>query len=523
MFGNRCLLILDGLDEHVLGYNDDVMKIIRGQKFPRCHVLVTSRPHSTRHLESHFNHIVRVNGFSSKEAEKFAYKILKDSVLVAQVLAYNPGNFKEEITLHNCPILLSFMCLLVREDQIDLSNEKIDTGEIYTRMVRCLYKKFVIRQNLEYQHDAFTRVLTAVGKIAYQTLLTGKALLRRSEVLREVGLDAFDYGLLIGHEDAHKLIRDETADIFVTFPHRSLQEFLGAFYFVQALDKGESLDSLQGDNAEPLFMTNPLFFFFCMWFVQHSASYFVFKNIENVRQKVQNYILKKINTTYLDFPVIATRFPAIDIEKAVKNNDTAGLAIYSDILSKCQNVRALKLENSDSLDWVLTSMRHVLPLVNYFAVTHFVINRIHSVLIISRAPSFESPMNTDAIQSLHRHFPTDLSLYISGFADATNDSLALLSEINNKTIKMVCVDSLQNTFYLRGRDVALPHFTNLHYLSFKNTTFDESEIFRLSQAQRTGNFPNLIDLNFTHCYGLRSHFSKLFSSPCPTTSSFRST
>ena len=49
-FGSRCLLILDGLDEHALGQNGDVIKIIKGQKFLRCHVLVSSRPHSTRHL-----------------------------------------------------------------------------------------------------------------------------------------------------------------------------------------------------------------------------------------------------------------------------------------------------------------------------------------------------------------------------------------------------------------------------------------------------------------------------------------
>ena len=59
----------------------------------------------------------------------------------------------------------------------------------------------------------------SIGKLALKTLLSGDPLLQRSEVIKEVGPDAFDYGLLIGHEDAHMLIKDETADIFVTFPH----------------------------------------------------------------------------------------------------------------------------------------------------------------------------------------------------------------------------------------------------------------------------------------------------------------
>ena len=61
----------------------------------------------------------------------------------------------------------------------------------------------------------------SVGKLALKTLLSGNPLLQRSVVIKEVGPDAFDYGLLIGHED-FRLIRDETANIFVTFPHRSI-------------------------------------------------------------------------------------------------------------------------------------------------------------------------------------------------------------------------------------------------------------------------------------------------------------
>ena len=39
-FGDRCLLILDGLDEHALGQNEDVHKIIRGAKCLNCNVFL---------------------------------------------------------------------------------------------------------------------------------------------------------------------------------------------------------------------------------------------------------------------------------------------------------------------------------------------------------------------------------------------------------------------------------------------------------------------------------------------------
>ena len=49
-FSDRCLLILDGLDEHGLGKNKDVLKIIKNQKLLDCGIVVSSRPQGTREV-----------------------------------------------------------------------------------------------------------------------------------------------------------------------------------------------------------------------------------------------------------------------------------------------------------------------------------------------------------------------------------------------------------------------------------------------------------------------------------------
>ena len=41
----------------------------------------------------------------------------------------NSADFRWEVSLYRCPILLSFVCLLVRKDDIDLSSQNISTGE----------------------------------------------------------------------------------------------------------------------------------------------------------------------------------------------------------------------------------------------------------------------------------------------------------------------------------------------------------------------------------------------------------
>ena len=96
-----------------------------------------------------------------------------------------------------------------------------------------MYKKFTIRKNSDYKEAEFQKVMKSVGKLALKTLRSNNPLLQRSEVLRVVGEFAFEYGLFAGHED-FRLLGDLNADIYVTYPHRSLEEFFGSYGFCQA-------------------------------------------------------------------------------------------------------------------------------------------------------------------------------------------------------------------------------------------------------------------------------------------------
>ena len=118
-FGPRCLLVLDGLDEHALGHNKDVVSIIEGSNYPDCKVIVTSRPHSTRDVEEHFNTIGRVEGFTENEARKFVERIVDDHNVVRRILKFNPTISRWDTwpPLHKVPILLSIMCFLVKSDK----------------------------------------------------------------------------------------------------------------------------------------------------------------------------------------------------------------------------------------------------------------------------------------------------------------------------------------------------------------------------------------------------------------------
>ena len=163
----------------------------------------------------------------------------------------------------------------------------------------------------------------------------------KRDVVKEVGQDVFDYGLLIGHEDVDKLIRDETADIFVTFPHRSLWEFLGAFFFVRMLDKGQELESLLGSDPEkPIFMTNPLFLKFCLWLCS-DQNFVRLERKEGVYQCLKNRCLKSIRSPVLDTKKTGRDYPALDFRAAYSSRDILWMEFLAGILLKCNTTSIL--------------------------------------------------------------------------------------------------------------------------------------------------------------------------------------
>ena len=146
-FSDRCLLILDGLDEHGLGQNKNVLEIIRDQKLLGCGIVIFSRPHSAKEIEKYFQTVVRVSGFTGTEAEKFVSKMINDKKRIKEIIESEPSStLKTEVPIQKCPILLAFLCALVNDTDIQLSDKTFTVGDIYFRMIKHLYKKFVIRK-----------------------------------------------------------------------------------------------------------------------------------------------------------------------------------------------------------------------------------------------------------------------------------------------------------------------------------------------------------------------------------------
>ena len=184
------------------------------------------------------------------------------------------------------------------------------------------------------------------------TLLSAKSLIQRSDVIKEVGNDVIDHGMLIGHKDAHRLIRDETTDLFVKFTHRSIQEFLGAFFFVLGIDKIESLQGLKDFALE--FLTNPSFFQFSLWFLENSEQFSPLRNKEKVYDLLVACGREQIDDVSVNLKNISSMFPGLGTG-LVKTNDSA-MKILCDILGGCENIKHLSVYFHPLIDDILSSV-----------------------------------------------------------------------------------------------------------------------------------------------------------------------
>ena len=192
-----------------------------------------------------------------------------------------------------------------------------------------------------------------MGKLAWETLLSNRRLFKRSRVERVVGKGAFAYGFLIGHED---LIGDLKADILITFPHMSIQEFFGAFFFVVLLIEGREIDSILIHNHDDsIFLKNPLFLHFIFWFLSEKCKteYFSFCNRDKACETLHSYIYSRIHRQ-----LGSREYPAIDFQRALETKDHINLEHFERILQIFNKIKYLVVRPGDAVEWIFN---HILP------------------------------------------------------------------------------------------------------------------------------------------------------------------
>ena len=182
--------------------------------------------------------------------------------------------------LGGSPILLSIMCSLVKNKRI------VSSGEIVSQLMICLYQYYTRRTGIEYQFKEYLSVLKKLGPLALQMLLSQTYPGFKSQVIREVGKDAFDLGILVGEEGYFNLVKNNSGDMSLSFLDTAIKQFLGAYHFIQTSSNAKMSNHTLHQTKQPIQLVNKLFVDMCFWFLLNRNDYFNLEGLELSYEKL---------------------------------------------------------------------------------------------------------------------------------------------------------------------------------------------------------------------------------------------
>ena len=395
--------------------------------------------------------------------------------------------------------------MLVSNKEISLKETFIPLGEVYARLARFLYRNYCVRRNIPaFENWKFIDSLKRIGKVAWKMLKAGRGYAKQDDIVKEVGDDAYHYGLLIGHK-GFELSRHEMADILITFPHETLKEFLGSVGFLQMLDDGEHIDSLLVNETDrSILMESRFFLRFCLWLLSDSCrkEYFEFKNRERVYDSLVSYVAEQINIAQLDMNDMAQIFPILHVPLIHNEENTPLLEFIRRVLAKCDQVKEF-----------------------YFSSFSFYPIDILRKVVTSFPPhgNNDEGKNFLILDSAENYVP--LRKILHAFEDeGISVSLLLANGIQTDLSDCMhsCVrrlDLYDTTEYpsVLNMSKETPMCPLLMRLSLVNVMFNEGVLTTLDRAVQKGFLPALTYLSFESCQSsLTGKLSKLFRSVWPT-------
>ena len=225
----KVLLVFDGYDEYRCGSNSEIYEIFRGNKLRNCCVLITTRISKADELREFKDVHAEITGFSEVDRVDYMIKVLGCKA-EAEELEHHLSR-KKLTDLTRVPLLLLFFCTLWKKGKLKSFPET--KTKLYVGIVQ-----YILDYNQGKDSPArfgkvhdFKDILAEIGKVALDCLLKDDHVFEYDELSAAVLCDeSFIIGLLQITEYAENL----RPSGMVSFIHKSIQEFLAAWYIANS-------------------------------------------------------------------------------------------------------------------------------------------------------------------------------------------------------------------------------------------------------------------------------------------------
>ena len=332
---NKVLLVLDGFDEYsASGKSPVVHRIWMGDELRECFVILTTRPVKEDDTKRFSHSQFQIKGFDWARIKEFAMKILEDEQKVEMFLNYIEKHTLMEIA--EIPLLLLMLCLVWKErDREVLPEAKV---HLYKEFIQTLINHMAAKGN----EGKFERIDDYKGDLEKVGELAFKALLRNSL--------EFDYEHLPMELLSSKLITVGVIQIVklfsakpkkkVAFLHKSIQEFLAAWFIIHRLipSSNDDLSCMSAiDSTRKVVDFLEVLKFVCEWSPEGSRE--VLQHLECLR-KSQNPSRDDISETLFleDLPDDDRKLLKLSLECFLATPNESKAAVYPSLLKSVSGV-----------------------------------------------------------------------------------------------------------------------------------------------------------------------------------------
>ena len=384
----KVLLILDGFDEYSAEKSSPIHHIWRGSLLRECMTIVTTRPSKEDELRKPSHVQFEISGFTKDQIKQFAKKFFSHRKDITD-------EFTKFLTERNLwgvaeiPLLLLMLCLTWNERGPSHQEQSQSRADLYERFFQTLLDHVAAKTSGhtftsldEYKDD-----LTKLGKVAFDALLMDYLYFELSKVSAEIRCLVKKF-LSVGFFQVSKLSSSSRPDEIVHFLHKSVQEFLSAWFVVREVTKTKtvSLTCLSKvDSFEKVNKMREVLKFVCE--ISSESAVAVFRHLQMIGEKesLTEYIFSD-SPSCEDLSEVQRRFNEISLDCFLSCPAPERQAIYPSFLH-CVN-RVVIIGCLDQLP--IVAREHVLKLftllkpnyvfLNYWFVDEDIVKNCFSIM-----------------------------------------------------------------------------------------------------------------------------------------------
>ena len=315
----KVLLIFDGYDEYRSGRYSEIYEIFSGNSLRNCCVLITTRISKADELRGGEDLHAEITGFGEVDRRDFMRRFLNsEEVSELEDLLYE----RKLGELAKVPLLLLFFCTLWKKGQ-SKHFPKTKT-KLYMDII-----EFVLNHSHSKQSSpryvevaSFKDILSEMGKVALQGLLNDDHLFEYSQLSDAV---LCDESVFIGLLQITEYSETLQPVGMVSFIHKSIQEFLAAWYIIyKCIPEGGSVGEI-GVKLEDCLALENVFQFMCG--LSEDGASMVFAHLKSVR----------------------ISDPSLDLSKAIPDVEKETDVPLSDVTDRQRNFNDLVLNSFEEV------------------------------------------------------------------------------------------------------------------------------------------------------------------------------